>query len=629
VLALLVAAAVLPGCSKQDPGAAGQNLPPETTLSFVSDAADTTTARVHLTWLGTDHDGEVVGYLARWDSLEWFHVSATDSVFVLEGDSSDSLGEYGVHTFSVKAIDNDGEEDPTPATLTFTSRNTFPETEIVHGPGWVTHPQVCFEWRGWDYDGVVVGYGWTLFTREADEWLEVAGEDSVPADEFSLQLGPLDGEHRFEVWSIDDLGAVDPTPDAVEFRCDIAPLPPYLVVETNLIGEHTFGGASWPPLYVATYDIFEGEHLVFDWYLRDDGYNSCPTLGYSRAFDDTSDWCQSFSLEDTHFEVSPGVGEHWFYVAAMGPSGALTRGRIQINVLETGLDDYILVVDDYDHWEHVPMWGLDADRDAFYDTLTAGYVRPRVQWDPAEHIEQGVPQPPDVEALAGASTVVWYCDMDYPTLSGLFDDFFEQYDRLGAYVRAGGNLIVCGCGLLRTITSESYPMSFSEFDTAPGRVFIRDVLRIGSVRNSGAAANPDAPWNYGYCFHGAVPGGTGIPGGRVVDLEPMYIDSVGAGGYPEPGKWWPYADPPAPIYSRCGLGEIDVFEPQGGRPIETHVVDAFLNYEFDGRTCVLLSPTGTNRGNVCCMGFSLYYLQTPQVKAVFDELLPLFGEERS
>ena len=49
---------------------------------------------------------------------------------------------------------------------------------------------------------------------------------------------------------------------------------------------------------------------------------------------------------------------------------------------------------------------------------------------------------------------------------------------------------------------------------------------------------------------------------------------------------------------------------------------------FQGRTCVLLSPTGTGHGSVCCLGFPLYYLQTAQVKAVFDELLPLFGEER-
>ena len=63
-----------------------------------------------------------------------------------------------------------------------------------------------------------------------------------------------------------------------------------------------------------------------------------------------------------------------------------------------------------------------------------------------------------------------------------------------------------------------------------------------------------------------------------------------------------------------------------GDGIESHGIDSYLNYNFDGRTCVLLSPTGTDRGNVCYLGFPLYYLKTFQVKAFFDELLPLFGE---
>ncbi len=528
----------------------------------------------------------------------------------------------------MKSIDNDGDEDPTPATLTFTARNTFPETEIVHGPGAVTGPIVCFEWRGWDNDGVVVGYGFKLYAEGPSEWIEVAGEDSLPPDEFEIQLGPLAGLHRFEVWSIDDAGAVDPTPAAREFTCNPALIGPTLRVRTNVLGSHDFRGPQWPPRYDVPIDIFEGEELVFDWYTFDEGYSSCPAMGFSYAFDDTSAWCQSYSMSDTHFEVAPDAGEHSLYVAALGSAGDVTRGRIAVNVVEAGLDDHILVVDDYNHFETIPQWGTDADRDAFYDTLTAGYVRPPLQWDPAEHIVNGQPQPPDVSALAGASTVVWYCDQNEPTLGELFDPFFKDYSLLAGYLRAGGNLVLCGYRALGQMLEEDYPITISASDTTMGRVFARDYLGVGEANNSGGSANPGAPWSYGYCFYGAVPGGTGIPDWRTVDLEAMYIDSVGVGGFPEPGKWWPYADPPTPSYLRCGLGYIDVFEPYGGRPIETHAFDAFLNVNFEGRTCVLLLPTGTDRGNVFYLGFPLYYLQTHQVKAVFDKVLPLFGEER-
>ena len=47
-----------------------------------------------------------------------------------------------------------------------------------------------------------------------------------------------------------------------------------------------------------------------------------------------------------------------------------------------------------------------------------------------------------------------------------------------------------------------------------------------------------------------------------------------------------------------------------------------------GEVCAPLYLSGSGRGNVCYLGFPLYYLQTPQVQAFFNELLPLFGEER-
>ena len=473
-----------------------------------------------------------------------------------------------------------------------------------------------------------MGYGFRLYAWEPSGWVEVAGEDSLPPDEFEMRVGPLAGQHRFEVWSIDDAGAIDPTPAAREFTCNPELSGPILRVRTNVLGSHGFRGPQWPARYDIPIDIFEGEELVFDWYSAEEGYSSCPIMGFSYAFDDTSTWCQSYSMSDTHFEVEPEVGEHSIYVAALGAANDVTRCRIAVNVLETGLDDYILVVDDYDHFEANQQWGTDAERDAFYDTLTMGYAHAPLQWDVTEHVEVGQPQPPDVAALAGASTVVWYCDQTESTLGELFNPFFLDYSLLAGYLRAGGNLVLCGYEALGQMLGETYPITIAASDTTMGRVFARDHLGVGHADNSGGAANPSAPWSYGYCFRGAVPGGTGIPDDRIVQLEAMYIDSVGVGGFPEPGKWWPYADPPVHYYLRCGMGYVDVFEPYDGRALETHVVDAYLNMNFDGRTCVMILPTGTNRGNVFYLGFPLYYLQTHQVKAVFDKVLPLFGEER-
>ncbi len=114
----------------------------------------------------------------------------------------------GRHTFAVKAVNDRGAEDPTPAAISFTVRNTLPETEIISGPASITCPIVRFEWRGWDYDGIVIGYGRKLFCWDIDEWLEVAAAESVGADVVSAVFGPITGRHRFDVWSIDDAGDV-------------------------------------------------------------------------------------------------------------------------------------------------------------------------------------------------------------------------------------------------------------------------------------------------------------------------------------------------------------------------------------------------------------------------------------
>ncbi|MBN2565438.1 MAG: hypothetical protein JXB46_06975, partial [Candidatus Eisenbacteria bacterium] len=569
-------------CSKLGPGLIRQNLPPDTELWLTSRGDAEERSAVQLHWAGVDEDGAVVRFRVRLDSLDWVEVACTDSLFVLPlAARSDSMDQAIEYTFSVKAIDNDGEEDPTPAVVRFSSRNTSPETEIVHGPGDVTGPMVCIDWRGWDYDGVVVGYGYAVYQSQASEWVEVARVDSLPPDGISIMLGPLAGLYKFEVWSIDELGALDPTPAERVFSCNPALCGPLLTIETNLLGSHRFRGMVWQQSYDTPITLYSGEHLLFDWSAEND--SSCPLLGYSYAYDDTTDWCQSFSLDETHFEVTPTPGDHSLYVATLGSAYDMTRARIRVDAMEASLDDYILIVDDYDHFESNPLWGTDEDRDAFYDSLASGYGHPHLQWDCTEHLIVGVPQPADAATLAGASTTIWYCDQTDPAIERIYDPLVNHYDWLGGYVRAGGNLILLGYTVLANITGDSYPITVTPSDTDLARAFVRDCLGIGYAECSGLSANKSAPWSYGYCFYGAVPGATGIPEGRMIDLEPMYIDSVGAGGYPEPGKWFMYTST-MPNYSRCGLGNVEAVYPFDGHSIEAYYIDAFLNVNFAGAT---------------------------------------------
>lgn len=611
VLALIV---VFTGCGKENPAPSSQNLPPETTLELLAERGDTTSLKVHLRWSGSDPDGRVACFETRWDSLAWVRGIRTDSVFVLSrADSAGTPLGPGRHTFAVRAIDDRGAEDPSPASVSLTARNLLPETEIVSGPDEVSCPIVRFEWRGWDYDGIVVGYGWSLSEWVIDEWFEVASVESVGPDEVTAVLGPIDGQYRFDVWSIDDSGDVDPTPASGEFTANAAITGPRLTVRTNAFGELVYRGPVWSSDFDEPIPIFEGEHLVFDWHatIWDCGGE---IIGYSTAYDDTSSWCDDFSLDETHLELTPSVGEHAIYIAAADDLGMLTRGKLAFEVVEAGMNGYVLIVDDYNWMETVPIWGTDADRDAFYEHLTADCVRPVQQWDVDEHAGPHGPEPPDVATLADASTVIWYYDQENTGLSSMFDPLSARYVPLAGYARAGGNIIMAGWKGLQHILDENYPIEITASDSTQREVFVRDVLGIASAKNSGSSANKNSPWTYGYCFYGAVP----TPHQEAIQLEAMYIDSL--------GTWWPTYGMDNPNYRHGGLPMVEAMQAWPGGGVEAQVIDAYLNMNFDGEPCTIVAIPQAGDGQVCYFGFPLYYLQAPQVRRVFNTLLERAGE---
>jgi hypothetical protein len=205
------------------------------------------------------------------------------------------------------------------------------------------------------------------------------------------------------------------------------------------------------------------------------------------------------------------------------------------------------------------------------------------------------------------------------TISDVFNSYRPSYNPLAGYMRVGGNLILSGESVLTQITGEPYPITVTAQDTTSGAVFVRDCLRIGYADYSGSAANPDAPWDYGFCMLGAVP----TPAGEALGFEPVYVDTGDCDV--QPGKWWFYCDPPLPGYYHCGLN-VEKIRSYDGTDLEIYATDSYLNPYYEGETSVMLDLSGENPGKVCYMGFPLYYLKTFQVKDFFDTLLPLFGE---
>jgi len=290
-LAVLLALGAMGGCSKFDAGDPNPNIKPETTLSFSPADGDTSNYRVRMNWFGWDPDGEIAYYRTKWDTFEWRTVVNTDSVFLVSA-SADTVDEdfgYEYHSFSVKAVDNDDEEDPTPETISFTAFTIVPDTRIVRGPNGVTGPMVTFEWAGSDRDGVIVGYGYRLYKWEqsTSEWVQVTSQTGLDAETVEANFGPIEGLHRFEVWSVDDAGASDQTPAVREFTCNPELAGPKLFVRSNVFGIRTYRGPIWNDIYNIPTPIFAGERLAFQWIATAESYGG-QVVGYLHTYDDTS-----------------------------------------------------------------------------------------------------------------------------------------------------------------------------------------------------------------------------------------------------------------------------------------------------------------------------------------------------
>ena len=593
-----------------------------------------------MNWFGWDSDGEISYFETAWDKpdsiaswSEWIDTNGrsvvnTDSTFYLGAATDfDETNAYALHSFAVRAVDNEGARDDTPESLVFTATTVLPETEITRGPASVTGPMVTFEWSARDRDGVIVAYDYRLFARAGTEWVQVAPDPSVAEsitvgpDVTSVLFGPLAGQHRFEVWATDDAGAADQTPAVSAFTVNPELAGPKLYIFTNVFGTHTFRGPVWPSRYNIPVPIFAGERLQFFWFADASDYGG-EVVGYRHAYDDTSTW-PAWSLFDRRFSVVPTIGRHSLYVSALDNANVMTRARMYFDVVEASLDEYILVVDDYNQDEGIPNseWGTDEERNAFYNNVLAGYVRDRSEWEPSQHIEAGNATPPNVDALRGASTVLWYCDYSSATIGELFNPFLPSYNALSGYLRVGGNIILCGWKVMGQVVGDPYAISIDEADTTAAAIFIRDYLHIGRIDNSGESANPNSPWAYGYCMHGAIP----TPEGEALGFEPVYLDTGDCSG--ELGNWVHYCDPPAANYLHCGLNVEKLINFQG-TGLEIYKTKAFLNQNYEGETSVVLYLSGDNRGNACYIGFPLYYCQEEQVTAMINRVMALFGEEK-
>ncbi|MFI5172280.1 MAG: hypothetical protein ACHQFW_07805 [Chitinophagales bacterium] len=148
------------GCKRDFAGEELINQAPETYTvvdTIIRFGDDRLESEVKLEWWGDDIDGFITGYEFTFDeiiteSTLWMFTEAQDSTFILAPPAGEDSSDY---IFTIRAIDNLGEKDPTPERLVIPVKNSPPEVVIYNGINTPvkSFPVLKFYWEGSDPDG--------------------------------------------------------------------------------------------------------------------------------------------------------------------------------------------------------------------------------------------------------------------------------------------------------------------------------------------------------------------------------------------------------------------------------------------------------------------------------------------
>ena len=166
-------------------------------------------AAAQLEFSGSDAGGSgVASFECRLDSTEasdW-HPCSTPKEYTGLADGS--------HKFEVRAVDQAGNLDASPASFEWTIDTTAPSTQIDSSPSALSASAGAdFEFSGSDPGGSgVASFECRLDSTEASDWHPC----STPKE----YTGLADGSHKFEVRAVDQAGNLDASPASFEWTID-------------------------------------------------------------------------------------------------------------------------------------------------------------------------------------------------------------------------------------------------------------------------------------------------------------------------------------------------------------------------------------------------------------------------
>jgi hypothetical protein len=572
VAIVILAGTVLLACDRAPfEGEPLSNHPPETAITAGPPSLERTDFKVEFHWTGADLDGDVVGFEWRISdngadgivdvadtfeaNLAWRFTTVTDSIFEVEADLDSfwvdvdngvnpaQIRSWQSHTLFVRAVDDDGLHDPTPASTSFTATTLAPTVRITIPELRTTSscissaPVLIFGWKAIDPDGIDEVPAATRYIRlpvdKPDGFCLTRGEFEAgnyiaidhptwsqwrPYDPLDLKTHSVSypqanvgDRFLFAVQARDVAGAETPTftwdYNVRHVRISSSKIPTIRISEP-LLGSQTYVGTRTS----RNFDIIGGLPLHFTWEADASEY-----AGLIDAYrwgidianrDDPNDpgWAMPWGNTSAHWSsgvLSFDEGYHELFVEARDNSGSRVSVSYLLSVIpvpERQSQRQLLVVEDYPVGSDPIRAALEARWQFQLKSLLSNQLR---FYSPNDFVETE----DDIERtrvnfkeLVKYQAVIWFLN---PSNQTYFQDLFvtggSRTNWLEIYQRRAGNLLLMGPGAsINTVPKPffgfDFPLLHGSSENWVYRAFcveLTDVVRptIGNI----IGENPERP----------------------------------------------------------------------------------------------------------------------------------------
>lgn len=194
---------VFVACRKEFEGDRKQQLPPETfTLvdSIYRDSTNKLTTTVIANWWGQSQSGFIKGYEVSIDNQQtWEYRENQQGTFLLSLPFGQQSGDLPIY---VRAIDNLGQKDPTPAVMVFPVKNSSPTIVFDYTTGRKTStlPAFRYSWVASDIDGPSDIQNIEIVMNDTTNSLLILAGNVTAASFISTKLGS-DFDSSFQVYT--------------------------------------------------------------------------------------------------------------------------------------------------------------------------------------------------------------------------------------------------------------------------------------------------------------------------------------------------------------------------------------------------------------------------------------------